>query len=199
MIPPTNARAVATAIDARKSGPIPLTSGAALAPFNDCGGETVNRKARPHGESLQQGAGTNSHRETGGRLPTLQTRTASRTGQRDAGPPQSPMTPAQARAAGLRYYFGVACAYGHHRRYTSNRMCVTCSAAHHVARKAGTRREPPPPAPLEYVAPSREVGRRLGLVKYHGRPHICGSTVRYTCSTKCVECERLRNRKRAPR
>lgn len=106
------------------------------------------------------------------------------------------MTPAQARAAGLRYYFGVACAYGHHRRYTANRMCVTCSAAHHVARKAGTRREPPPPAPLQYIAPSLEVGRRLGLVKYHGRPHTCGSTVRYVHSTKCVKCEAERQARR---
>lgn len=75
-------------------------------------------------------------------------------------------------------------------------MCVTCSAAHHAARKAGTRREPPPPAPLEYVAPSLEAGRRLGLVTYHGRPHTCGSTVRYTRSTKCVQCEGERQARR---
>lgn len=106
--------------------------------------------------------------------------------------PQPPTTRAEARAAGLKFYFGVACAYGHHRRYSTNGMCVACSAASAVARRLGTRRPPPPPAPPEHIAPDLLTGRYEGVNKYHGRPHTCGSTVRYVCSTKCVQCQNAR-------
>lgn len=190
MSAPINARAVATAIDARKSGPIPLTSGAALAPFNDCGGvDSDTHGARPEGPYAGGGAlGSAKHGRPG-------TNNASRC---NSGP-QSPLSRDQARAAGLSSYFGVRCAYGHHRRYVANRMCVACSSAHAAARKRGLIRPPPPPKPPERIAQGIHVARREGLMKYHGRPHSCGETVRYTCSTKCVKCESARNRKRAPR
>ncbi len=99
----------------------------------------------------------------------------------------APMTRAEARAAGLKCYFGPACRYGHHRRYVSSRACVTCRAAYDarrlVARPSRAKLKHP-----EYIAPSREAGRRLDAVKYLGRPHSCGSTVRYTKSKKCVPC-----------
>lgn len=105
-----------------------------------------------------------------------------------------PTTRAEAQAAGLKCYFGVPCAYGHRRRYSCNGMCVTCSAAHAAARRTGTRRPPPPPAPPEHVASDLHAARLCGEMKYHGRPHTCGSTIRYTRSTKCVVCEKARRR-----
>jgi len=113
--------------------------------------------------------------------------------------PQPPTTRAEARAAGLKFYFGVACAYGHHRRYATNGMCVACSAAHAAARRTGVRRPPPPTAPPEPIAPDLLTGRVEGVIKYVGRPHTCGCTVRYVRSLKCVQCEHARRTARTPR
>lgn len=103
-----------------------------------------------------------------------------------------PISRAAARLAGLRYFFGRPCHQGHTRRYVASGKCVTCR----VAAAKGYQRTPRPSRaksrPPEVIAESRPEALKLGTVKYHGRPHTCGATVRYALTSKCVKCQRAR-------
>lgn len=99
-----------------------------------------------------------------------------------------------ARAAGLKFYFGQPCPRGHRRRYVSTHACVTCLAAYHATReRVRVRPSQAKPRPPEVIATTLDEARRLGTVKYHGRPHRCGSTVRYVSNAKCVACLKALN------
>lgn len=41
---------------------------------------------------------------------------------------------------------------------------------------------------------ARTLAKRAGMPRYFGAPCKCGNHVRYTCNTKCVECELERGR-----
>lgn len=120
MSPPINAASAAGGIPAAN-----LARGAA--PINGCGG--VEKGAAVDLVASARNPHTRADDETWLRLPGAYEPNGSRRLESRVGSgPQPPLTRDQARAAGLNSYFGARCAYGHHRRYVANRMCVACSA-----------------------------------------------------------------------
>jgi hypothetical protein len=85
------------------------------------------------------------------------------------------------------FTFGVPCVRCHSRlRYCKSRACVECSRS--TARiDARNMREQAISAALA-----------VGSTDYHGKPcRVCGSTLRYVSSNRCIRCERKRERERS--